>query len=286
MNSQIDFSKINAQQSFVSLLNSIDNGQLANSNLIFCRSLEIADSVALAIAQKVLNTAELETCVDFFHAEPMGAMHQISVDQIRELRRVIYLSPKICTKKVVIISEGNALNRAAANAFLKVLEEPPTDTVIIITTANLHGILPTILSRCSVTRLQQDDSITNLPKVTDWLSEYSGWLGSIVETTNAPKGNVTMAIYRLLTHLDILLAEMVNSTEMFKDKKEIYSIFLQGIAHTTAKFFRKNQQHISFFPKVIECLDSKSWLLSFNVNFMNAMEAFLLEVLRLSEVFE
>jgi DNA polymerase III delta prime subunit len=50
--------------------------------------------------------------------------------------------------KVAIVADSQRLNQAAANAFLKTLEEPPDNTVIFLLTTGTTGMLPTILSRC------------------------------------------------------------------------------------------------------------------------------------------
>ena len=56
--------------------------------------------------------------------------------------------------KVAIVADAQRLNGAAANAFLKTLEEPPADTVIMLTSTGTEGMLPTILSRCQKLRFE------------------------------------------------------------------------------------------------------------------------------------
>lgn len=56
--------------------------------------------------------------------------------------------------KVAIVADAHRLNTAAANAFLKTLEEPPTETVIMLTSTGTEGMLPTILSRCQKLRFE------------------------------------------------------------------------------------------------------------------------------------
>ena len=73
---------------------------------------------------------------------------EIRVDQIRALRDFVYIRPAISNKKVVIIQNAETMNLYAQNALLKVLEEPPTDTFLILVCNNLRKVLPTIKSRC------------------------------------------------------------------------------------------------------------------------------------------
>lgn len=77
---------------------------------------------------------------------PEGA--QILVDQVREVRTMAYRSPLEARTKVFIFEDAHRLNPAAANALLKVLEEPPGDVLFILMTSSPEDLLPTIASRC------------------------------------------------------------------------------------------------------------------------------------------
>ncbi len=71
----------------------------------------------------------------------------IRIVKIRELQGAIKYKVDR-GKKVVIIEDADRLVPAAANAFLKTLEEPPADSVIILISSKASSLLPTILSRC------------------------------------------------------------------------------------------------------------------------------------------
>lgn len=83
---------------------------------------------------------------DLHLVEPDGTF--IKIDQIRELQRELTLRPYEAPRKACIIDGADRLNPAAGNALLKTLEEPPGDALLILTTANPGGVLPTIISRC------------------------------------------------------------------------------------------------------------------------------------------
>ncbi|OIN96700.1 DNA polymerase III subunit delta' [Candidatus Desantisbacteria bacterium CG1_02_38_46] len=76
----------------------------------------------------------------------------ILVDQMRNMQREAYLKPFIARFKVYIIEEAGNMTEEAANSLLKILEEPPVDTVFILTTSSPQDILPTIISRCQMVR--------------------------------------------------------------------------------------------------------------------------------------
>lgn len=73
----------------------------------------------------------------------------IKVDQIREeIEEVLWLKSFEGNYKVIIVDEAERMNINAQNAFLKTLEEPPPESVIILIASQEHLLLPTIRSRC------------------------------------------------------------------------------------------------------------------------------------------
>lgn len=71
------------------------------------------------------------------------------IDDIRELKEKIRLAPAHLPKKVYIIDEVHMLTTEAFNALLKTLEEPPSHSLFILCTTELHKVPETIVSRCS-----------------------------------------------------------------------------------------------------------------------------------------
>jgi DNA polymerase-3 subunit delta' len=73
----------------------------------------------------------------------------IKVDQVREeIEEKLYLRPFEGRYKIVIVDEAERMNHNAQNAFLKTLEEPPRDSVIILLSSRPESLLPTLRSRC------------------------------------------------------------------------------------------------------------------------------------------
>ena len=70
------------------------------------------------------------------------------IDDIRDLRERVRYAPAQLRSKVYIIDESHQITGAAANAFLKTLEEPPDHTRFILATTDPEELLPTIVSRC------------------------------------------------------------------------------------------------------------------------------------------
>ncbi len=70
------------------------------------------------------------------------------IDEIRDLREKVKLSPLSARKKVYIIDEVHMLTTEAFNALLKTLEEPPPHVIFILCTTESHKVPDTIMSRC------------------------------------------------------------------------------------------------------------------------------------------
>jgi DNA polymerase-3 subunit delta' len=74
----------------------------------------------------------------------------ISIDMIRELKHEAKYKLYEGKKKVFIITDADTMRPEAANALLKILEEPPVNLMLILISSYIHRILPTIRSRCQL----------------------------------------------------------------------------------------------------------------------------------------
>jgi len=90
---------------------------------------------------------EAGTHADLRHVRPESA-RQIKIDQIRELNRWGVQTSQQGGYKIAIIYPSEQMNTQSANALLKVLEEPPPQTLFILVTDKALSILPTVRSRC------------------------------------------------------------------------------------------------------------------------------------------
>lgn len=77
---------------------------------------------------------------------------EIKIDQVRQVQADLALKPFEGEKKVLIVDGAESMNQASSNAFLKTLEEPPGDTLIILISALAQSLLATIRSRCQEIR--------------------------------------------------------------------------------------------------------------------------------------
>lgn len=86
---------------------------------------------------------------DVRYFAPEGANGYL-VDQVRDIVADTSLAPIQAQKKVYILDRADLLGTAAANAFLKTLEEPPADVLLVLLGRTCESVLPTIVSRCQV----------------------------------------------------------------------------------------------------------------------------------------
>ena len=94
-----------------------------------------------------------DSCISFNAGRAMDFVEQDaashnSVDDIRQLRENVVLSPMSGGKKVYLLDEVHMLSKGAENALLKTLEEPPAHIIFVLATTEPHKVEPTIISRC------------------------------------------------------------------------------------------------------------------------------------------
>lgn len=80
--------------------------------------------------------------------EPEG--NSIKIDKIHRINSLLNLTPAFGGHRFVIIDDASSMNPSAMSALLKILEEPPDNTVFILISPNINGLLQTIVSRCSL----------------------------------------------------------------------------------------------------------------------------------------
>src|ERR1700744_3250250 len=84
------------------------------------------------------------------------ATQSIGIEDIKKLQEKLFLKPIRSQTKLVVIEDAHLLTTEAQNALLKVLEEPPANTNIILAAETKELLLPTILSRCQLIELEEE----------------------------------------------------------------------------------------------------------------------------------
>src|SRR5947207_3295473 len=136
---------------------------------------------------------------------PVVGLASHPVASVRLLLKRLALTPAMGTKKVFIVGDAERLipqlgTEVAANALLKALEEPPADSVIIITAADPNALLPTIMSRVVLVRVarttdsdvtafaQQVLGIGNKVELAQRVTTADGSIGKLFATVTGRSG--------------------------------------------------------------------------------------------------
>jgi DNA polymerase-3 subunit delta' len=137
-----------------------EQNRLAHAYLITGAPGSGKEALAAELASLVNGTAVKDIfsakAREIFIARPELKSRRISIDQIRELEHALQMRVANSRGKVAIISDADRLGDAAANAFLKTLEEPPRDSLLLLLSALPEALPETILSRCIAIPLASD----------------------------------------------------------------------------------------------------------------------------------
>lgn len=226
----MSFREIKGQEEAVRCLKSaIKNNRIAHA-YIFAGPRNSGRSLLAKNFAKALNCADPEdfpcdacaSCVKIdksVHPDVKlltygGKGGDIIIDEIRKLEREIIFKPYEGRYKVFIIEDAHRMNAAAANSFLKTLEEPPLNSVLILITEKPSDLVPTIASRCQIIRVKPL-SAEDLARVL--ASEYGIGREKAESLARICEGRIGKAI----TYGDEILTRRDRALERFSDDKLI-----------------------------------------------------------------
>lgn len=89
-------------------------------------------------------------------SETKTTSQSIGIETVKLIQKKLFFKPIKSKSKLIVIEDAQLLTPEAQNALLKVLEEPPENTFIILGTENKEALLPTILSRCQIIELEEE----------------------------------------------------------------------------------------------------------------------------------
>ncbi len=130
---------------------------------------------AIDCCDKCLNCRRIdhENHPDVHWVRPESKSRVIILPQMRALMRAINLKPTEAEYKVSVIVGADRLNVQSGNAFLKTLEEPPANSILILLTTEPQRLLETILSRCLRLSFAGEGARRVDPAAMNWLAEFS-----------------------------------------------------------------------------------------------------------------
>jgi DNA polymerase III subunit delta' len=168
--------------------------------------------------------------------------NDIKISSIRQIKKEIYLTGVKGKKKIFLISNSDQMNPQSSNAFLKILEEPPGDSIIILTTSRLNAMLSTITGRCQKIRfdpVRKEDLTRFLLDFNRELKETEAEIfadisdGSILKCKHITESyflelreKMIEMLIALVTNKSITLSNIISSVIAEKDKEKIRQFLL------------------------------------------------------------
>lgn len=107
---------------------------------------------------------------EWYELRPQSRSRRILVDEMRAFEHQLSLTPAAGWRKIGLVAEADRMNDQAQNAFLKTLEEPPGNLVLILLATSPTGLLPTIRSRCQQISFRGNRKIFDILESVDPLS--------------------------------------------------------------------------------------------------------------------
>ena len=140
-----------------------------------CRQPVRKGGQAIDCCDQCLSCRKIETAnhPDVHWVRPESKSRVITIEQMRDVMQQINLKPNEAEYKVSIIVSADRLNTAAANAFLKTLEEPPPKSILILLSTEPQRILETIVSRCLRLNFPGDGKTRLAPEEMAWLASFA-----------------------------------------------------------------------------------------------------------------
>jgi hypothetical protein len=196
-----------SSQSFLVISSDKDLASLHNLNLLKERGIDALDT----------NTQTYE--------KAMG------IEDVRNVQKAILLKPFRGKMKAVILNLYENITLEAQNALLKILEEPPANTIVVLMVAKKELLLPTIISRCKVITLQEKA----IELSENDLSRFSGDLDVLLNGKTGDRLRISQDIAKDKESLTLWLEKMAIfiKNKMVNENNNLkYLNFLKGIQKT------------------------------------------------------
>lgn len=146
----IDFDDVIGQKHITKTLKKAIEKKMLSQSFLFCGPRGVGKTTCAKILARKVNKFSYEEKNSMFNIIELDAASNNSVDDIRNIINQLNFIPQYGKYKVYIIDEVHMLSNSAFNAFLKILEYPPSHVIFILATTEKNKILSTIISRCQV----------------------------------------------------------------------------------------------------------------------------------------
>ena len=298
---------------------SIETNKLGHAILLESKNFKTLSKTAESLASKILKTEALHSHPDFFTLRPSGRSRFIRIGKKEDrnkgtlpentMRRLIDDLQKTSNQgghKVAIIYEAERMNKESANAFLKTLEEPPSDTILFLLTHRSYDLIDTIKSRCLTYRIPADTVLETNELWESWKLSYWQWMSSLLQGYDRSKlGHLFFGFYGMVIKLQntieiyresVLLSEEGKVHWRLTDdektamqtgiERTVREQLFSQIADLNNDFVKETAKHndqkylVFALEEIMKALEQSLSLLQLNFNVHSAIELYFLKTLR------
>ncbi len=176
---------------------------------------------------------------DIFEYSAVGGARSFHVDVVRNVINDVYMPPNEAESKIYILGNAHCMNESAQNAILKVLEEPPSYAVFILTVTSRTMLLETVLSR-SVTltlsgvnagtgaeHISKENENIDFNEAREAMIAFKGNIGKATESLVGGKMQKTMELVKSICNAAMAdnEYELIKCTsELGKDRQELATV--------------------------------------------------------------
>ena len=213
------------------ITNSVENGHISHAYLIETNGVSYGYDLAISLAKfflcigkdstkqsVILDEVEKNICSDLYI---INSNSEIKKNDVTFLKHIFSFKSQENNKRVYIINNANLLNVSSSNTLLKFLEEPEDGIVAILVTDSRYDLLDTIVSRCQVLTLKNNESFIDGIVWDDYDEKlnYTDFVNNKISSM--------IKLYCLLELSDVFL---LTNEYMYSIKNELSNFFLVGLA--------------------------------------------------------
>ncbi len=290
------------------------NKRLHHAILLYGQSLSSLEYIAKQVANMLLDTTNCDKHPDFFKLRPEGKMRQIKIgsdadriggefppNTMRWLLNKLRQTANANGAKVALVIEADRMNVYTANAFLKTLEEPPSETTLIMLSQRPNDLLDTIRSRCISIRIESLPAQIENEDWQEWLEDFEKWIvkSARIGLSKAKTSDYLLEAYALLSRFERIIEEILDenvnlgediTSSMEKEeiealesseRKSLRKDMLVQIENSILNSASSGEISISKVGQCIESLESCVGLMELNLKDIVAIEHFFLSTIRI-----
>lgn len=202
----------------------------------------------------------------------IDAASYTGVDNVRHIIDMASLLPVLGRKKIYLIDEAHMLSKAAFNAFLKILEEPPASVIFILATTDAQKIIDTVKSRCfqlfftPIDETSLSNHLAAICTAENIQFEPSGLQLIVKATEGSARDAINLLEQVRFSTSSVTKAAVLNVLGQFDDQRlvDLFKILLFKNSSTLLRFMHTNNIALysadSIWQKLVELLRASLWI--------------------------